>query len=155
MFKLLETKINYELPIAGRLWVFPKVDLFQDPEGRVCISAESLEKMHRAVANIICGEPREFSSDEFEFLVAITLSKYATLSEIVCCEPSAISNWKKRGRFPKLESMVLKKHFWMQIFGNELGKKPSLGTSLANELNELSETAVKENLAIGIRAKVA
>lgn len=61
MLEVYETKVNYELPIAGRLWVFPKVELVKDPDGRIAISLVTLRVMHRAVANIICGEPREFT----------------------------------------------------------------------------------------------
>lgn len=155
MLEVYETKVNYELPIAGRLWVFPKVELVKDPDGRIAISLATLRVMRRAVANIICGEPREFTVEEFDFLVSITRSKFSALADVVCCEPTAISNWRKRGRIPKLESLVLKKHFWMQIFGKELGSRPSRADSLAGELSELTETAVKEHLAIEIHPKVA
>lgn len=154
MIELLELKKNYALPVAGRTWVFPEVPIYKDHwDGLECISFATIEVMHRAVSNVICGELRKLTAEEFDFFVDITLSEYATLAEIICCEVRHIRKWR-RGRFPMLESLILKKHFWMQIFDRNLAEWPRLNSTPAAELAAFTECAIKLNLTTVIHPQI-
>ena len=72
MAKLNEVKKNYSMHFAGHIWTFARVSFTHDAEGYLGISAAELMKLHRAVANAICGSNSALTSDELDFLCALT-----------------------------------------------------------------------------------
>ena len=139
---------KYEAQIAGRLWVFPQINIVVDALGRRSISIEDTKKMDKAVALEVCGETASLTLHEFEFLVSLTSSKNAEIAAVIYTEPSTISNWRKRQikKIPQLESNVLRKFFLAKIF-NDYFDDDKLNNLLfiGNEIIRLKEEIEKKS----------
>ncbi len=142
---LIETKQDYAMHFAGKLWVFQKVFFSRDEDGHLGLSMSELNRLHRAVANAICADDIALSTEELEFLCKLTTTTNKSIAETVKCNPTNISKWRKRQHVPDLESIVLKEFFWEKIFGEDIEyPNASFGKS---RLQKMGQTAIKLKLA--------
>ena len=72
---------NYPYQAAGRIWGVPELRLTTLPDGTVAILEEEINRIHRAIANEICGSPENLTIDELEFLCDITLTSFTDVAD--------------------------------------------------------------------------
>ena len=113
------TYTNHPIPMIGRVWVFPSVIYTKDAEGDLGISFKELKKLQLAVANAICGENNNLTSEEFDFLISITNSTPTEISSWLGCHVTSVGKWRSKDAVPYLESLALKEIFWMKLFSNK------------------------------------
>jgi predicted DNA-binding protein (UPF0251 family) len=119
----MKTKIkrNYPYHAAGRTWTVPQLRLTSLPDGTVGISQEELDRIHRAIANEICGDDSSLTMDELEFLCDVTDTSFVEVADALSIHKSTVTRWRKTGEVPKsVMSLVLKKWFWNRLFGESL-----------------------------------
>ena len=140
---------------AGRIWVVPELRLTTMPDGTVAILEEEVDRIHRAIANEICGSPEKLTIDELEFLCDITLTSFTDVADYLDVHRSTLTKWRKAGEVPRLlASLLLKKWFWFKLFGHELGDRSVKIGQLENEENFLlyvKNQVIRENLADSIK----
>ena len=111
---------DYELHAAGRMWVLPEVTLAELPDGSVGISAQELERAHRAIANAICGSPERLSVEELEFLCDVADVTFTELANYLDVDKSTVTQWRRRGVIPRRPiGLLAKKWFWLKLFGKD------------------------------------
>ncbi len=113
---------DYHVFAAGHVWQVPSATLSVLPDGTEAISADELGRIHKAVANAICGQRNRLSFEELEFLCDITSSTFADAASFLGFNKSTISTWRRRGAVPSmLVGNALKRWFWFKLFGEALG----------------------------------
>ena len=118
------TKKNYPYQAAGRTWAVRELRLVTMPDKTVAILEDEIDRIHRAIANEICGSPDPLSMDELEFLCDITATSFAEVANYLGIHRSTVTRWRKAGEVPKsVMSVVLKKWFWFKLFGQEVGDR--------------------------------
>ena len=94
------------------------------PDKTVVILEEELDRIHRAIANEICGSPETLSMAELEFLCDVADTSLTEVAEYLGIHRSTVTRWRKAGAVPKsVMSVVLKKWFWFKLFGQEVGDR--------------------------------
>ena len=140
---------NYQVFAAGHLWQVASAAITTMPDGSEAISAHELERVHKAVANAICGNHGHLSFEELEFLCDITETTFADAAVFLGINKSTISTWRRRGLVPsKLVGNALKRWFWFKLFGDRLGMQTLPIHTFASDLAFLetaSQTAIKTN----------
>ena len=119
----LKTKVkkNYPYQAAGRTWTVPELRLSSLPDGSAAISEEEIQRIHRAIANEICGGDASLTMAELEFLCDVTETTFADVAKVLKIHRSTVTRWRKTGEVPKtVMSLVLKKRFWSLLFGQSL-----------------------------------
>ena len=76
-----KTKKNYPYQAAGRTWTVPELRLISLPDGTAAISEEEIYRIHRAIANEICGSDTTLSMDELEFLCDLTDKSFSDVAD--------------------------------------------------------------------------
>ena len=118
------TKKNYPYQAAGRTWAVRELHLVTMPDKTVVILEEELDRIHRAIANEICGSPETLSMAELEFLCDIADTSLTEVAEYLGIHRSTVTRWRKAGEAPKsVMSVALKKWFWFKLFGQEVGDR--------------------------------
>lgn len=113
---------NYLVYAAGHQWVVDKVAITELPDGESALSQAELERVHRAIANAICGSPAVLDFDELEFLCDITMTTFTQVANYLDLNKSTITTWRRKGNVPsRITSNALKRWFWFRLFGDELG----------------------------------
>lgn len=119
----LETFIETDCPFhaAGRRWTIPEVRYTRLPDGSTGVDGEELDRIHRAVANEVCGEADTLSSTELDFLSDLTGATLADLAAFLHVDKSTVSRWRSGSRgVPHSAGWLLKRWFWYQLFGEGL-----------------------------------
>ena len=156
-----KTIVEHDYPYhsAGRIWILPSLNIVELPDGTVGISGTEIRRVHRAIANSICGSPSVLTSDEFEFLTDVTRKPYNEVARAIGITPSALTRWMERGsKMPRLRSMFLKRWFWFQIFGEELADLEVSLHYLRDEdafLRFARDQAIARDLTMEVKEKVA
>jgi hypothetical protein len=115
------TAKNYLMHAAGHVWSVDAVTLTQLPDGTLALSQAELGRLHRAVANAICGGIGALSFDELEFLCDVTATTFTEVAEHLELNKSTITTWRRKGAVPsRIASNALKRWFWFRLFGAEL-----------------------------------
>ena len=115
-------KQEYPYQAAGRLWVVPHLRLATLPDGTVALLEEEIDRVHRGIANEICGSPEDLTLAELEFLCDCTLTGWAEVAQFLGLHRSSLSKWRRTGAIPRSGlSLGLKKWFWFKLFGRDLG----------------------------------
>ena len=123
MMKTL-TKKNYPYQAAGRTWAVRELRLVTMPDKTVAIPEEEIDRIHRAIANEICGSSETLSMDELEFLCDMTETPFSEVADYLGIHRSTVTRWRKAREIPKsVMSVVLKKWFWFKLFGKEVGDR--------------------------------
>lgn len=113
-----KVKKNYPYQAAGRTWTVPELRLSSLPDGSAAISEEEIHRIHRAIANEICGRDASLTMAELEFLCDVTETTFVDVASALKIHRSTVTRWKKTGEVPKsVMSLVLKKWFWNLLFG--------------------------------------
>ncbi len=150
---------NHSMYAAGRLWTVPSITLTEFPDGTLAVSQQELDRVHRGIANSICGSATPLSQADLEFLCDVTSTTFAEVAEKLGVERSTISKWRSRGRpVPLLFSLYLKKVFWFQLFGDKLGDHSvalGLAADEAGFLSLVKEKAIEDELAIRVEERRA
>jgi len=156
--KMIEEK-NHPIFAAGRLWMVPSITLTELPDGTIAVSQQEIARVHLGIANAVCGAPGPLSQADLEFLCDVTDTKYAAVAKHLGLDKSTVSKWRRRGNaVPLLYSLHLKKFFWFNLFGSELGDHRVTLELVANEADLLSlakEKAIENDLAIRVEERRA
>lgn len=145
------TRKDYPYQAGGRLWAVPRLRLATLPDGTVALLEEEIDRIHRAIANEICGSPEGLTLSELEFLCDLTLTSWAEVAQFLGLHRSTLSKWRRLGVVPRsVISLVLKKWFWFKLFGPELGNcsvKLSCVGSEGAFLSYARQEAIEQDLA--------
>ena len=146
---------NYPYQAAGRTWSVPELHLVTMSDGTVAILEEEINRIHRAIANEICGSPNNLSIEELEFLCDITQTSFTDVADYLGVHRSTLTKWRKTDGVPRtVISSVLKKWFWFKLFGRDLGSRSVKIEQLKDEGTFLSfakNQAIDRHLAEPIK----
>lgn len=132
---------NHRVFAAGQLWEVGSAVVSHLPDGTEAVSMDELERLHRAIANAICGSDEWLSFEEFEFLCDVTETTFTSAAEHLGLNKSTVSTWRRRGLVPsRLVGNALKRWFWFKLFGDRLAGEQLPLHSFASDLAFL-ETA--------------
>lgn len=150
---------NYPIHAAGHLWSVDSVAWTELPDGTQALSATELGRIHRAIANAICGGPDIMSFDELEFLCDVTSTNYTQVAEFLDLNKSTITTWRRKGTVPsRITSNALKRWFWFRLFGAELAAE-SLPLSRFQDdeafLESAAQRAIRTKATIAVELKRA
>lgn len=119
----MKTKLlkDYKYPAAGHLWLVPEIRVTIFDDGEEAIAIPEFERIHRAVANEICGAPEPLTFEELEFLCDITDTSLAEAARIVGVHRSTVTKWRDAEAVSRgIYSAALKRFFWFKIFGEDV-----------------------------------
>jgi len=146
-----KVKKNYPYQAAGRTWTVPELRLDSLPDGAAATSEKEIERIHRAIANEICGGGASLKMDELEFLCDVTESSFSDVANALQIHRSTVTRWRTSGEVPKsVVSSALKKWFWNLLFGKSLGKKAvpvACAVDEAKLLSFLKQETIARHLA--------
>lgn len=112
---------DYPIHAAGRLWTIDRIRLAEMPDGVLGVSRAELARVHKAVANFICGQSGLLTGEELEFLCDVTDTRYAEIARLLDIDRSTITLWRRKGVVPKrATSLNLKRWFWFRLFGADM-----------------------------------
>ncbi len=141
----------YRLHAAGHLWELAAARLSTLPDGTEAISAEETERVHRAVANAICGRGAPLAFSEFAFLCDVTGTTWSEAAAHLGLHKSTVSTWRRRGEVPsRVIGDALKRFFWFKLFGKHLGQQTVPLASFASDptfLEVAAQAAVAARLS--------
>jgi DNA-binding transcriptional regulator YiaG len=153
------TESNYPYAAAGRVWIIPTYTLAVLPDGTPVVLKTELDRVHRAIGNEICGSPENLIVEELDFLCDITATTYTELADMLDMNRSSLSRWKRPGAVPsRATSNLLKRWFWMKLFGGDLGDVEVPLTLLnrdAKLLEYLHQRALDDGVAGPVERRVA
>lgn len=150
---------NYTFLAAGRAWVVPALRLRRLPDGTVVLPQEEGDRIHRAIANEICGSPEPLTADELEFLCDVAARNYAQVATAVGVHRSALTRWRTSSSpVRQLTSLALKKWFWFQLFGEALATEVVPLASVADDaklLRTVHDQAIATEAVSQVRVREA
>ena len=153
------TTRNYPIHAGGHLWTVAAVTLTELPDGTQALSAAELSRIHRAVANAICGAPDIMGFPEFEFLCDITLTTFTQVAEFLDIDKSTVTTWRKKGLVPsRITSNALKRWFWFRLFGSELAAQRLPISRFQDDeafLQSASQRAIRSKATMAVALKRA
>ena len=118
----IEIMKDYPYQAAGRTWMVPELRLAALPDGTAAISEEEIERIHRAIANEICGDETNLTVAELEFLCDVTGTSFSDVAAALKIHRSTVARWRGSGVVPgSVMGLALKKWFWYRLFGEDLG----------------------------------
>jgi hypothetical protein len=120
----MKTRIERDYPFraAGRVWTVPELRLTRLPDGQMSISQAEIDRVHPAIANMICASEAPLTGEEFEFLCDVADVSFAKVAEALDQSRSALTKWRSTGKpMPKVRSWYTKRWFWFRLFGESLG----------------------------------
>ena len=119
----LETFIekDYRYHAAGKVWVVTEIQWTRLPDGAVGLDQDESHRIHKAIANALCGSSRPLTFEEFEFLADVTGVSFTEVATHLDIHKSTISRWRRvDGPFSRLYSLALKRLFWFKLFARPL-----------------------------------
>ena len=144
-------KFDQPFHAAGRLWTVPRVTLSVLPDGTLALTQAMINRIHRAIANAICGNARALSAAELELLCDLTETTFSDVANHLELDRSTVSRWRsRRGPVPRAHSLLLKKWFWFKLFGVHLGDEDiplRLAADEASLLDFAMHEAIDKKLA--------
>ena len=127
------TEKNYKFHAAGRTWVVPTLRLTEMPDGSVAITEDEIDRIHRDIANEICGSPENLSKEELEFLCDVTETLFSEVADYLGVHKSTLTKWRKTEVPKNALNLLLKRWFWFRLFGEELAQDTIKIEQLENE----------------------
>jgi len=122
---IVEILPSYPYQTAGRTWLMKDVALVRAIDGSVVLPGWEIERMHRIVANEICGAPSSLTASELEFLCDATATRFHEVADFLGFTKGSVTVWKRPGKVVPLgESLRLKRWFWYKMFAQDLVKEP-------------------------------
>lgn len=112
---------DYEYPAAGHVWFVPEIQISVFDDGEEAIAMTEFDRIHRAVANEICGDPAPLTFEELEFLCDITQTPLAEVARAIGVHRSTVTKWGDTGVVSRgVFSAAIKRLFWFKLFGEEV-----------------------------------
>lgn len=150
---------NYSYMAAGRVWLVPELRLVALPDGGLGLPEDEITRVHRAIANEICGSPDPLTSDEIEFLCGTAAITYAEVADALGFHRSALTRWRSSSSPLRLiTSRAMKRWFWFRLFGPELPEN-TIPLAAARDdvalLHIVHERALDHHLVSAIRERRA
>ena len=93
------------------------------PDGTVSITEDEIDRVHRDIANEICGSPESLSKVELEFLCDVSGTLFTEVAAYLGVHKSTLTKWRKTEVPKNALNLLLKKWFWFKLFGEELANK--------------------------------
>ena len=153
------TSRNFPVYAAGHLWSVNAVKLTELPDGTQAISQEELARIHRGIANAVCGAGDVLTIEELEFLCDVTDTSFTDVAVFLDLNKSTITMWRKKGQVPsRMASNTLKRWFWFQIFGDELAGESLPLSGFQNDegfLKVASQRAIRLKATMPVELKRA
>jgi len=150
---------RYQVHAAGHLWAVASVELTELPDGTVAIDQSTLEAIHRAIANAVCGGEEKLTSDELEFLCDVAGARYVDVARYLDMDKSTVTTWRRKGGVPsRVVSMALKKWFWFRLFGESMGDVRLSLSDVRDDatfLRDASRRAVRSEVTFDVELKQA
>ena len=88
-----KVKRDYPYQAAGRTWSVPALRLTSLPDGSAAISEDEIQRIHRAIANEVCGDPGNLTMAELEFLCDVTGTSFADVAGVLHIHRSTVTRW--------------------------------------------------------------
>jgi len=153
------TEKNYRYHEAGRIWLVKALRFTKLPDGALGLSQAEINRVHRAIANEVCGDERSLTGEEFEFLCAVAAVTFTEVAGVVHIDRSTLTKWRDAGKpMPVLRSLFLKRWFWFKLFGEGVAEQSVPLRALQDDVEFLRiahDTAIRENLTESILRAVA
>jgi predicted DNA-binding protein (UPF0251 family) len=153
------TKKDYPYQAAGRTWSVRQLHLIILPDKTVVLPEDEINRIHRAIANELCGSAETLSMDELEFLCDVTDASFAEVADYLGIHRSTVTRWRKIGKVPgQVMSGALKKWFWCRLFGRDVGDRSVPLTQAMNDdafLSFARQEAIDQHLAERIERMTA
>jgi len=152
-------KVNYPYRAGGRIWNIPAMVFVKGPDGILGISSLELERIHKAIANEICGSVTNLTREELEFLSGVCGISYSEVASSCGFNRANISFWRKQGYVNAKDSFLLKKFFWINIFSSNIAKLGPIDTiTLLDErslLQLMRRVAIEDKVTFEIKQAIA
>ncbi|MCB9780529.1 MAG: hypothetical protein H6742_18325 [Alphaproteobacteria bacterium] len=150
---------DYQYHAAGRIWIVPELQLLKLPDGSLGLPQTEINRVHRAVANALCGSEDPLSGEDFEFLCDVAGVAYAVVADALHLDRSTLTKWRDSGRpMPFIRSLFLKRWFWFRLFGDQLASEEVHLGALENDgefLQLAHDAAIRHAAADPVRKAVA
>ena len=126
---------NYLYQAAGKTWNIPNVQIEINELGSEVIPGRETTRMTRFVAKEICSTYTEINGDELNFLCNITGTTYTEVASKIGVTKGIVSKWvaKKDSSISLANSILIKKYFFLKIFGNDNLKDVSIFVAYDDE----------------------
>lgn len=112
---------DYLYRAAGSSWVVPELRLTVFEDGNEGISQAEIERVHRAIANEICGDAGRMTFEELEFLCDVSDASLSDVARALEVHRSTVTRWRAANSVPPgMSSMAAKRFFWFRIFGDSV-----------------------------------
>jgi hypothetical protein len=148
---------NYPIHAGGHLWSADTVALTELPDGTLAVSQAELVRLHRAIANAICGGTDVLTFDELEFLCDVTSTTYTQVAQYLDLNKSTITTWRRKGMVPsRMTSNTLKRWFWFRLFGAELAREQLPLSGFRNDesfLHSATQRAIHSHATIPVELR--
>lgn len=142
---------DYGYEAAGHVWRVPRVRLVLLPDGSTGISEAEIERIHRAIANELCGDEGNLSFVELEFLCDVTSTSLSEVATVLGLHKSTVSKWRETSVLPgDVTSNALKRFFWHKLFGADLATTQIPIEATASDrslLHYMHDRAIRAKLA--------
>lgn len=116
--------LDYPYQAAGSTWLVPVLHLTVFDDGEEGISQAEIDRIHRAVANEICGESDRLTFEELEFLCDLAEVTLADVARALEVHRSTVTRWRDGNAVPTgLTAMAVRRFFWFRIFGDKVHGK--------------------------------
>ena len=149
------TKENYPYRAAGRVWHIPRIDFLTGPDGTLGISGLELERVHKAIANEVCGNGEPLTGDEIGFLCGTCALTFSEVAAQCGFNRANISYWRKKGAVNDRDSSLLKRFFWVQLFSAEIATLHSVNVRMLlsekDMLSALRDEAIREDVTFEVK----
>ncbi|MCA2960174.1 MAG: hypothetical protein IOD12_07970 [Silvanigrellales bacterium] len=151
----ITTKENYPYRAAGRIWNIPQIHFVTGPDGTLGISGLELERVHKAIANEICGNGEPLTGEEIEFLCGISGLSFSEVASQCGFNRANITYWRKKGAVNDRDSALLKRFFWVQLFSNQISTIHSVNVRMLlsekEMLSALRDEAIREDVTFEVK----
>jgi hypothetical protein len=115
---------NNAYQAAGHVWRVPSVRIIRLRDGSSGIPEVEIGRIHRGIANELCGSEEALDFAELEFLADLTATTLTEVARVVGLHKSTVSKWREAGGVPSdITSNILKRFFWHRIFGAVLAEQ--------------------------------
>lgn len=150
---------DYPIPAGGHLWTVDAVAVSELPDGTQAVSQAELQRIHRAVANAICGARGVLSFEELDFLCDVTATTYSQVADHLDLNKSTVTTWRRRGSVPsRVTSNALKRWFWFRLFGEDLAAERVPLSRFQNDeafLEVAAQRAIRSKVTIPVELRPA
>ena len=115
---------DYAYQAAGAIWLVPTLRLSVFDDGEEAISLAEIERVHRAIANELCGEAGPLTFEELDFLCDVADLSLAELARTLSLHRGRLARGRDQNAVPAgVTAMAARRLFWFKIFGAQVHGK--------------------------------